>query len=367
MPVGYPEQPPSKSRFYYKKEQAMMKIIFIMIAIAAILAGCGNDSTSPFSDGQNGDEIISGGVPRDGIPAITSPDIISPSEATYMSNNDLVIGVVINGRARAYPVDILNYHEIVNDNLAGRSICVTYCPLTGSGIVFNSIIDGTPLEFGVSGLLFRNNLIPYDRTTESLYSQMFSRGIRGEQNNAPWPLIPSTRCTWGYWKSIHPDTDVMSRDTGYSKDYNSNPYGSYPANFSILFPVRFPDNSYHPKHLTLGIRSGEAALAVPASELLNAKVANLVFEDIPMAVFYDPGAEMMAAYSPVVGSDTLQFTSIGGPGVARFTDNASNSTWNSAGLAIEGELEGTRLAQIPYYTAYWFAWHDFYPETEVYQ
>jgi hypothetical protein len=263
-------------------------------------------------------------------------------------------------------VDILNYHEIVNDNLAGRSVCVTYCPLTGSGIVFNSIIDGTPMEFGVSGLLFRNNLIPYDRTTESLYSQMFSRGIRGEQNNAPWPLIPSMRCAWGYWKSIHPDTDVMSRDTGYIKDYNSNPYGSYPANFSILFPVRFPDNSYHPKHLTLGIRVGESALAVPATELSNAKAANLVFEDIPMAVFYDPGAEMMAAYSPVVGDDTLQFTSIGGPGVARFADDATNSTWNSTGLAVEGEMEGIRLEQFPFYTAYWFAWHDFYPETEVY-
>lgn len=345
----------------------MLKRILGIILAAAVVAGCGNnDSTSPYGDIESGDEIISGGVPRDGIPAITSPDIISASEATYMSDVDLVIGVAVNGRARAYPIDILNYHEIVNDNLAGRSICVTYCPLTGSGIVFNSIIDNTPLEFGVSGLLFRNNLIPYDRTTESLYSQMFSRGIRGEKNNSPWPLIPSTKCTWGYWKSIYPDTDVMSRDTGYIKDYDSNPYGAYPVNLNILFPVRFPDNSYHPKHLTLGIRLGESALAIPASEILNSKAANLAFEGIPWAVFYDPVAEMIAAYSPVVGDDTLHFTSIGGPGVARFTDDVTNSTWNSAGLAIEGELEGTRLEQYPFYTAYWFAWHDFYPDTEVY-
>jgi hypothetical protein len=344
----------------------MRKLILITI-LGIVIISCGSDKTVTPEGGILGDEIYSGGVARDGIPALTNPDILTVDEAAYLFDTDLVIGVEVGGHARAYPVKIMNYHEIVNDNLGGQDICVTYCPLTGSGIAFNRLVDDQFLEFGVSGLLFRNNLIPYDRTTESLYSQMFSKGIRGENSGFNLPLITSIQCTWGYWKAQHPQTTALSLNTGYSRDYNSNPYGDYPVSLRILFPVRFPDSRFHPKHLTLGIKSGDQALAIPAMNLFGDKVANIVLNETPVVAVYDVAGKMMTAFSSIVNGETLSFTVHNGVGgLLQIIDDQTNSVWTSNGVAIEGPMSGQRLTQLSSYTAYWFAWHDFYPETEVY-
>ncbi|MEE9554493.1 MAG: DUF3179 domain-containing (seleno)protein, partial [candidate division Zixibacteria bacterium] len=151
-----------------------------LLALFILIASCDEKSTSPQQGRVDENEIYSGGVPRDGIPALTNPEFIAAADASYLGVSDLVLGLVIDGEARAYPVKILNYHEIVNDTFLNGSICITYCPLTGSGMAHSRVIDGQESEFGVSGLLFRNNLIPYDRVTESLYSQMYGKGIRGD-------------------------------------------------------------------------------------------------------------------------------------------------------------------------------------------
>ena len=344
-----------------------MRRLIVIILLGLFTISCGEDNLVSSTGGVGGDEIYSGGVPRDGIPALTNPDILSFDEATYLFDTDLVIGVEIGGHARAYPVKILNYHEIVNDNLGGNDICVTYCPLTGSGISFRRLIDDQYLEFGVSGMLFRNNLIPYDRSTESLYSQMFSRGIRGENYNENLPLIATTRCTWGYWKTHHPQTTAISLNTGYSRDYNSNPYGDYPVSLRILFPVRFPNSRFHPKHLTLGIRSGDQAMAIPAMSLFGDKIANITFNETPVVAVYDVAGKMMTAFSSVVNGDTLTFTETpGGGAFVWMIDAQTNSVWTSRGIAVDGPLSGQRLTQLSAYSAYWFAWLDFYPGTGVY-
>ena len=347
----------------------MRKQLLVFGIIALFAASCGEDSTPPKA-GQGavgGDEIYSGGVPRDGIPALNDPEFIAADQATYPSNAALILGVVIEGEARAYPIGIMNYHEIVNDHFQGRPVCVTYCPLTGSGVAFASVLGGQEVTYGVSGLLFRNNLIPYDRASSSLYSQMYVRGIRGDYRDFDWQLYPSLQCTWDFWKEHYPDTKVMSSNTGYSRDYNSNPYGNYPVSFSTLFPVRFPDNRYHPKHLTLGVQFDGRAMAFPSSELFSEKVVNIDFEGTPLVIVYDANGKYVGAYSRLVNGDTLSFSLDRNNNVRTImTDDQAGSTWSAVGLATDGSLAGERLDQFPFYTAYWFAWHDFYPETEVY-
>jgi len=216
-------------------------------------------------------------------------------------------------------------------------------------------------------LIFRNNLIPYDRTSQSLFSQMYSTGIRGAFNNFDLPVIASTQSTWGYWKEHHPQTTVLSLHTGYSRDYTSNPYGNYPVSLRILFPVRFPNSQYHPKHLTLGIVSGEQLLAIPAEELFNQKVLNTSINEIPIVAVYESSAHMMTAFSSVIDGELLEFSPQGGLGVpVTMIDDQTNSTWTSMGVAIDGPMTGRTLTQLTYFTCYWFAWHDFYPETEIY-
>ena len=345
----------------------MRKQLLILSLIALFAGGCGDDSTAPGQGVIVDDEIYSGGVPRDGIPALNDPVFIEANQATYLSSADLVLGVVIEGEARAYPINIMDYHEIVNDHFQSRPVCVTYCPLTGSGVAFASVLDGREVSYGVSGLLFRNNLIPYDRTSSSLYSQMYVRGIRGDYRDFDWLLYPSLRCTWGFWKNHYPDTKVMSSNTGYSRDYTSSPYGNYPASYSTLFPVRFPDNSYHPKHLTLGVQFDGQAMAFPSTEVFSEKVVNIELAGMPLVIVYDSNGQYMGAYSRLVSGDTLSFSLIrNNSSRTTMTDDQTGSTWSATGLATDGSLAGEKLEQFPFYTAYWFAWHDFYPETEIY-
>ncbi len=345
-----------------------MRNQLLIIGLIGLFAGaCGDDSTAPRQGGVVDDEIFFGGVPRDGIPALNDPVFIEANQAIFLSSADLVLGVVIEGEARAYPIDIMNYHEIVNDHFQGRPVCVTYCPLTGSGVAFASVLDGREVSYGVSGLLFRNNLIPYDRTSSSLYSQMYVRGIKGDYRDFDWLLYPSLRCTWGFWKDHYPNTKVMSLNTGYPRDYTSNPYGNYPVTYSTLFPVRFPDSRYHPKHLTLGVQFDDQAMAFPSSELFNEKVVNIDFAGMPLAIVYDANGQYIGAYSRLVNGDTLSFSLIrNNSSKTTMTDDQTGSTWSATGLATDGSLAGEKLEQFPFYTAYWFAWHDFYPETEVY-
>ena len=343
-----------------------MKVLFLALTILFI-AACDNKTTSPQQGRVNEDEIYSGGVPRDGIPALINPEFIAAADASYLGISDLVLGLVINGEARAYPVKIMNYHEIANDLFLNHSICITYCPLTGSGLAHSRVIGGQESEFGVSGLLFRNNLIPYDRVSGSLYSQMYGKGIRGDHRDIDWLLYPIVECTWEYWRSQYPDTKVLSLETGYDRPYSENPYGSYPVSYSTLFPIAFPDNRYHPKTKTLGVVFGGQSMAFPRDELFQERVFNLSVADVPLVVFYEPTAKLIAAYSRVVNGDTLDFSLVNsGNRYMTMSDDQTGTIWTAMGIAVDGELTGTSLERFPFYTAYWFAWHDFYPETTVY-
>lgn len=269
-------------------------------------------------------EIISGGPPRDGIPAIDHPKFTVAAEADYLKAFDRVLGIVRNGIAKAYPIRILNWHEIVNDKFGDEPVVITYCPLCGSGVAYLAIVGGEPRTFGVSGLLYNNDVLLYDRETESLWSQILSRAVSGHSKRSELQMIPLLYTTWADWKKRHPESVVLSTNTGFSRDYGRDPYGGYEESERIMFPLAHRDNRYNAKEVVLGVEVNDKYIAFPFSEL--EKAASPVKRKFN-------GTEL------IVNFDAF---------------HESASVTNTAGEVIPGII------------LYWFAWVAFHPDTEVF-
>lgn len=269
-------------------------------------------------------EIRRGGPPRDGIPALTDPAFVEAGDAERLDATDRVLGVAVNGEARAYPIGILNYHEIVNDVIGGRPVAVTYCPLCNSGVVFDASVEGERRLFGVSGLLYNSDVLLYDRDTESLWSQLMGRAVTGPLAGETLETLPVRHTTWRDWRERHPETLVLSDDTGFHRAYYRDPYRDYHRSRAIMFPVASRSGEYHPKALVLGLELGGEARAWP-------------FEELPKG-------------SGSFGDE------IAGREVTVHYDRR-NKTAHVTGP--EGEIPAT--------ITYWFAWYAFHPGTSVYR
>ena len=209
------------------------------------------------------EEIISGGPPPDGIPPIDRPAFIRPAEAAaWLVAKEPVLALEIKGDARAYPLQILMWHEIVNDVVGGVPVTVTFCPLCNSGIAFERTVDGTTLDFGTSGKLYKSDLVMYDRQSHSLWAQMEGRAIVGARAGTRLKLVPANTLAFEEWRTIHPAGKVLSRDTGHSRNYGLNPYQSYDQLHlgPFLFRGRL-DPRRPPKERVVGIKIGDAARA----------------------------------------------------------------------------------------------------------
>ena len=172
-----------------------------------------SETTVPAAD------LLPGGPPKDGIPALTDPDFIAAEEVSFLEPNDRVLGVIANGVTKAYPLSIMTRHEIVNDTFDGRPVVVTYCPLCFAGMVFDARIEGRRQTFGVSGLLYNSDVVLYDRETESLWSQLLQQAISGPRRGQALTLLHSTNTTWSDWRERHPGTLVLSDHTGFAVDF----------------------------------------------------------------------------------------------------------------------------------------------------
>ena len=204
--------------------------------------------TSENSEGESRvelSEILDGGPPKDGIPSIDRP-VFDSAETTPFKTDSLVIGMVINGEAKAYPLGIMDWHEIVNDQLGGRNITVSYCPLCDTIVAF----DRGKTTFGVSGKLFQSCLVMYERGNDSLYVQPWGLGVQGESIHQSLERIPTIKTTLGAWLAEHPESKVLSDKTGHVRDYFNYPYGEYRENEQIFFPVRHQEErEIHPKQI----------------------------------------------------------------------------------------------------------------------
>lgn len=197
------------------------------------------------------EEIYSGGPAKDGIPELTKPEFITAEQARYLHPEDRVLGIYLNGEAKAYPLRILNWHEIVNDIVGGKAIIITSCPLTGSGLAYDALFNNRRVIFGVSGNLYNSNVLLYDRDTESLWSQLKMEAVTGKMTGTKLKPSPLFNTTWKGWKNRFPNTKVLSLNTGYIRDYTKDPYQRYEKSDRIYFPVSHTDKELAPKEWVL--------------------------------------------------------------------------------------------------------------------
>ena len=244
------------------------------------------------------DEILRGGPGRDGIPALDSPATVTAAAAPWR-DDEMVVGVAWPGGARAYPLAILVWHELVNDSVGGRPILVSYCPLCGTAMVFDRRIGGEERLFGVSGLLYQSDLLMFDRESDSLWSQISAEAVTGPAAGQRLSLVRARTKPWGDWKRSHPDTTVLSADTGHRRRYGRSPYGSYDSSKKLLFPV--PANPrYHPKMRTVGLRLADGrARGYPLEEVERAggRIEE-TFAGHPVEIRLDPASQTFDVQAP---------------------------------------------------------------------
>ena len=213
------------------------------------------------------EKILKGGPPRDGIPALLKPRFIEARKVKFLADHDRVLGLSRNGREKAYPIKILNWHEVVNDVLADFPIVVTYCPLCGSGIAFLRKVEEETFTFGVSGLLYESDLLMYDHQTESLWSQIGMEAITGQAIGKKLSPLFTEHTTWKDWQESYPDSLVLSTQTGFSRDYERDPYERYSDSGHLLFPVTNTHSQFSPKEWVLGVEVAGKYKAYPFTEL----------------------------------------------------------------------------------------------------
>jgi len=310
------------------------------------------------------DQIVSGGPPPDGIPSIDSPKFISVADGNkFLLDSDKVLGININGDIKAYPLQILVWHEIVNDNVGGIPIAVTYCPLCFTNQVFNRTINNTILDFGTSGKLYNSNLVMYDRTSKSLWSQALGEGIVGKYAGIKLNKIPFDVAYWKDWKHLYPNSKVLSRDTGSARPYGADPYGDYYTSPEILFPISNEDSRLGLKEVVVGLEDNGIDKAYTVNNIQKQKVVNDQISNKSMALF-SLYPLMVRAFDPVLDGQTLTFTY--NSKNSTFIDNQTGSQWDIEGKAIEGTMKGKLLSRLPFDEGFWFEWAAFHPATEIY-
>jgi len=241
-------------------------------------------------------EIFAGGPPKDGIPALSDPEMLPADAARYLQPTDRVAGVALGGEARAYPLRILTQHEIVNDTVGKVPVAVTYCPLCDSVAVFDRRTALGLREFGVSGLLYNSNVLMYDRggRPESLWSQMAGAGVSGPAGRVVLKTLPVDLTTWQDWVRRHPETKVLSTRTGHGRDYTRNPYRAYFATGRLMFPVRRTDRRLPPKTPVLGIWVEHQAKAYPVSVFgRQARTVQQQLGGKRLTIAFDPEAQSL--------------------------------------------------------------------------
>ena len=267
-------------------------------------------------------EIRRGGPPRDGIPAIYTPKFVKPADVQRLNNKDRVLGTFVDGVAKAFPIEILDHHEVVNDWTQSTHMVVTYCPLCGSGMAFRTP-DAGQAVFGVSGLLYNSDVLLYDHGSESLWSQVLGQAVSGAKAGARLEQVPLIHTSYGQWRERHPDTWVLSRDTGYrGVPYGRSPYRGYEKSSRLWFPVSERDSRYPAKAWVLGVTLDGVHRAYPFVEL----------------------AKTSGEFIDEVGGRRLSI---------HYRDGAA---WAEDS---DGEL-------VPAIRLFWFAWYAFHPDTEVF-
>lgn len=306
---------------------------------------------------------------RDAIPPLYTPNFVGVEEANaWLRDEELVLGYAEDDVAYAYPIKILNWHEIVSHEVDGRSLMATYCPPCRSGVVYDRNVAGQTLLFGNTSALYESNMVLFDHQTGSYWMQTSGEAIVGTMAGQQLATLPSGTTAWGVWKRNFPHTVVLSRQTGYQRNYEYDPFTELGQQLNeedrFLFPVseNGRDARLRPGEVVLGVEVGDVQRAYPI-ERMGDGVANDVVAETAVVVFSLAEGPTGVAYSPVVAGNALTFTYSDG----QFRDEQTGSTWTIAGLAIDGNLQGTQLEALPTRSSFWFSLIASFPDLEVYR
>lgn len=328
------------------------------------------------------EEIFTGGPMRDGIPAIDSPRFVSTDSASeWLGEKEPVIALQLDGVARAYPLQILMYHEIVNDELAGKPVSVTFCPLCNASIVFERDIrvdgDSIVLDFGTTGRLRKSDLVMYDRQSETWWQQFTGKGIIGDYTDVSLVRLPSQIISFEEFRKAFPQSQVLSRETGYQRPYGNNPYRGYDSIDNNPFLFRGDIDPRLPAmERVLSILNDTETQLVPLSELKKQPVANLFSGESKVVVIASTTAtsaldteniaqsrQVPAAAAFHASVDELELDFKFKDGIVQDVQTASH--WNAFGLSTKGKLAGTQLEQVDDGVHFAFAWLAFDPKAIV--
>lgn len=351
--------------------------VFLLITVVACTSSVNSNKENPQLPECSGEgwsvpcqQVVDGGAGKDGIPSIDNPDFSPVSEISFLEDSELVLGVKVGSEIKAYPNVILYYHEIVNDVVGDLPLAITYCPLTGSGIAWERILDGKVTTFGVSGLIHKNNLIPYDRETNSLWSQMKNQSIKGEYRNTKANTVPLVEMTWGSWKKTFPNSLVLNTNTGFNRNYEKYLYGDdYPDdNDRILFPVYNDDSRLENKALIHGLIYGTQTKAYPIDDFAaSIQIINDEFEGNKIVIAGSSETKLVVSFERVLEDGTvLQLKSVPNALPVIMEDQEGNQ-WDIFGEAVSGPRQGETLEAAPAYNAYWFAFADFFSFPQIHK
>ena len=342
----------------------MKKLFFLTLIVFLFIGSCSkNNLRSQWLIPEN--EVEDGGPGKDGIPAIMNPEFISIDEVDFLSDNDLVIGVILNGEIKAYPHPILDWHEIVNDKVDDINIALTYCPLTGTAIAWNRTFGNSTTTFGVSGKLYNSNLIPYDRETDSYWSQIGLNCVNGELIGSVIETFPVLETSWKTWKKLYPDAEIMSTNTGFSRDYNRYPYGAYRTNnSSLLFPVSPFDDRLLSKERVLGVLNMGANKVYSINKFTEPQV---IFDTVGSDKLIIIGSKEDNFIVAFFGDDALNNLTIDLTELPVIAKDADGNELDITGKVVNGPLAGLQLEQPTAFMGYWFSFGAFYPGIEIYE
>ncbi len=354
-------------------------MLFAQSDLSEILKACPDWETNFDKRAIDISELMSGGPPKDGIPAIFKPKFETKEQAgKWLDDKEPVIGLEINGEARAYPLSILIWHEIANDEVGGVPVAVSFCPLCYSALVYDRRVSGVIPYFGVTGLLRNSDMVMYDNVTESFWQQFTGEAIVGDMVGQKLELIPTQIISFKQFKDAYPDGKVSSEDTGYNRNYGQNPYVGYDDIDQRPFLFQGDtDDRLPPNEKVIAIKQGDIIKAYPYSITIEERVINDNVNGTPVVVFHGKGAVSAlddgtianskevgstGVFSPVVDGKTLTFEYDD----EYFIDNETGSKWDITGKAVDGKYLGKKLERIKHGDYFAFAWFAFRPDTEVY-
>jgi hypothetical protein len=315
---------------------------------------------------QPGELVIAANT--DDIPAIMSQDsFFASAESREWLDDEYVIGLALEDQARAYPIRLLSSHELVNDTVDGRAVLISWCPLCFSAIVFDRIVDGRELTFGVSGMLYRDNLVMYDHQTNTLWSQLLGQSLRGALRRQRLTVIPSILTTWAEWKQLHPETLVLSAELlGQYESEVIDPYAGYYTSGAagLAGEVKHPAD-IPAKALVVGVQTEGKLRAYPMALMSEVGLIEDELGGVPLLLVFDTPQQVVYVYRRDVAGRTLSFVGTNQPHTLQ--DELTGSTWDwRTGQATGGEMAGSQLTSYRATLTFWFAWAGIFPETGVY-